>query len=118
MQWIQKPSNPELTAALAVSLREDAPFRGTPVARSARILAPLLARRGITDAEAAQRYLSPSLSHLFLPEQLTGLRAAVERLDAAIQRKEPILIYGDYDVDGTMAVIIFEDGDRVVRRHG
>ncbi len=108
MQWIQKPSNPELTAALAVSLREDAAFRGTPVARSARILAPLLARRGITDAEAAQRYLSPSPSHLFLPEQLTGLRAAVERLDAAIARKEPILIYGDYDVDGTMAVIILK----------
>ncbi len=108
MQWIQKPSNPGLTAALAVSLREDAAFRGTPVARSARILAPLLVRRGITDAEAAQRYLAPSLSHLFLPEQLTGLRAAVERLDAAIQRKEPILIYGDYDVDGTMAVIILK----------
>jgi single-stranded-DNA-specific exonuclease len=108
MRWIQKPSNPELTASLAVSLREDAAFRGTAVARSARILAPLLARRSITDAEAAQRYLSPSLSHLFLPEQLTGLRAAVERLDAAIQRKEPILIYGDYDVDGTMAVIVLK----------
>jgi len=37
-----------------------------------------------------------------------GLRAAVDRLDSAIERKEPILIYGDYDVDGTMAVIILK----------
>ena len=108
MQWVHKPFNPELTAALAASLRDDAPFRGTSVARSAHILAPLLCRRGIADAEAAQRYLSPSLSHLHLPEQLTGLRAAVDRLDSAISRKEPILIYGDYDVDGTMAVIILK----------
>ncbi len=39
---------------------------------------------------------------------MTGLRAAVDRLDAAIERKEPILVYGDYDVDGTMAVIILK----------
>jgi single-stranded-DNA-specific exonuclease len=39
---------------------------------------------------------------------MTGLRAAVERIHAAIERKEPILIYGDYDVDGTMAVIILK----------
>ena len=39
---------------------------------------------------------------------MTGLRTAVDRLDAAIERKEPILIYGDYDVDGTMAVIILK----------
>ena len=39
---------------------------------------------------------------------MTGLPAAVDRLDAAIDRKEPILIYGDYDVDGTMAVIILK----------
>jgi single-stranded-DNA-specific exonuclease len=39
---------------------------------------------------------------------MTGLRVAVDRIDAAIERKEPILIYGDYDVDGTMAVIILK----------
>ncbi len=71
-------------------------------------LAGLLFRRGIADAESAANYLSPSLSHLHAPEQMTGLRAAVDRLDAAIERKEPILIYGDYDVDGTMAVIILK----------
>src|SRR5207302_8147814 len=51
---------------------------------------------------------SPSLAYLHAPEQMTGLSAAVDRLDAAIERKEPILIYGDYDVDGTMAVIILK----------
>ena len=39
---------------------------------------------------------------------MAGLCAAVDRLDAAIARKEPVLIYGDYDVDGTMAVIILK----------
>lgn len=72
------------------------------------ILAELLVRRGIRDAGTALSYLKPSLDHLHSPEQMTGLRAAVDRLDAAIERKEPMLIYGDYDVDGTMAVIILK----------
>jgi single-stranded-DNA-specific exonuclease len=62
----------------------------------------------LSDAESASRFLSPSITHLHLPEQMTGLRCAVDRIDAAIERKEPILIYGDYDVDGTMAVIILK----------
>lgn len=89
-------------------MRNDAVFRGTPAAAAAPILAPLLARRGIADADAAQRFLSPSLAHLHAPEKMTGLMAAVNRIEAAIERKEPILIYGDYDVDGTMAVIILK----------
>jgi single-stranded-DNA-specific exonuclease len=71
-------------------------------------LARLLVRRGITDLDSAARFLAPSVTHLHAPEQMTGLRAAVDRLDAAIERKEPILIYGDYDVDGTMAVIVLK----------
>jgi single-stranded-DNA-specific exonuclease len=60
------------------------------------------------EPESAWRYLSPSLDHLHAPDLMTGLRTAVDRLEAAIERKEPMLIYGDYDVDGTMAVIILK----------
>src|SRR5258708_1540260 len=71
-------------------------------------LAGLLLQRGISDIDSVTRYLSPSVSHLHDPEQMTGLRAAVDRIDAAIERKETILIYGDYDVDGTTAVIVLK----------
>jgi len=108
MQWIPKPTDPSRVDPLISSLRTDTALRTLVDSRAAHILAPLLVRRGIADSEAALRYLSPSLAHLHPPEELTGLRAAVDRLDRAIERKEPILIYGDYDVDGTMAVIILK----------
>jgi single-stranded-DNA-specific exonuclease len=71
-------------------------------------LAKLLVQRGLTEGDAAARFLFPSIDHLYAPEQMTGVRDAVDRLDAAIERREPMLIYGDYDVDGTMAVIILK----------
>jgi single-stranded-DNA-specific exonuclease len=71
-------------------------------------LARLLIRRGITDPDSAANFLFPALDHLHDPEEMLGLRAAVDRIDAAIEHKESILIYGDYDVDGTMAVIILK----------
>ena len=108
MQWIQRTSDSALVDSLIADLRSDSAFRGTASARSAHILAPLLVRRGIHDADSAERFLFPSLSHLHSPQLMTGLEAAVDRLDAAIERKESILIYGDYDVDGTMAVIILK----------
>jgi single-stranded-DNA-specific exonuclease len=106
MQWIQKATDQNLVAPLLAGLRADSSLRR--VAQAAHILAPLLVRRGITDLESASAFLSPTLSHLHAPERMTGLRAAVDRIDAALDRKEPILIYGDYDVDGTMAVIILK----------
>jgi single-stranded-DNA-specific exonuclease len=106
MQWIHKAADQNLVEPLASALRADAALRIS--ARTSHILAPLLVRRGISDVELAAHYLSPSLSHLHAPERMMGLNAAVDRLDAAIARKEPILIYGDYDVDGTMAVIILK----------
>ncbi len=108
MRWMQKTTDQLLVDPLIASLRSDSAFRGTPSASAAHVVAPLLVRRGITDTNSAQRFLSPSLSHLHLPDQMAGLRAAVDRIDAAIERKETILIYGDYDVDGTMAVIILK----------
>jgi single-stranded-DNA-specific exonuclease len=108
MRWVSKPFDQSLVDSLTASLHADSSFRGSRAARNAQILAPLLLRRGIRDAEAAQHFLSPGLGHLHAPQQMSGLSAAVDRLDAAIERKEPILIYGDYDVDGTMAVIILK----------
>ena len=86
------------------------PANSNPSDRSNALdtLARLLIRRGVTDTAAAARYLNPSIDHLHSPEQMSGVRAAVDRLDAAIERKEPMLIYGDYDVDGTMAIIILK----------
>ena len=106
MRWIQKTTDQDMVASMLAGLRADPALRG--VANAAHILAPLLLRRGIADSEAASIFLSPSLAHLHFPERMMGLPAAVDRIDAAIERKEPILIYGDYDVDGTMAVIILK----------
>jgi len=106
MQWNQALADPRANSLIA-ALRTPA-FREIADERVAAILAPLLLRRGIADADSAERFLSPSLSHLHAPEKMSGLRAAVDRIEAAIERKEPMLIYGDYDVDGTMAVIILK----------
>jgi single-stranded-DNA-specific exonuclease len=106
MRWLQKATDRSLVDPLIAALRSDSAQSG--VAKAAHILAPLLVRRGITDHESASAFLAPILSHLHAPERMMGLRAAVDRIDAAIERKEPILIYGDYDVDGTMAIIILK----------
>jgi single-stranded-DNA-specific exonuclease len=76
-------------------------------AKVSPIVARLLALRGISTANAAN-FLSPSLDHLYSPYLMRGMTAAVERLSAAIANKEGILIYGDYDVDGTTAVVILK----------
>src|SRR5271165_4271932 len=106
MRWIQKATDRAMVELLVAALRADPALRG--IANAAHILAPLLMRRGVTDPASASVFLSPSLSHLHDPYLMTGLRAAVDRIAAAIERKEPVLIYGDYDVDGTMAVIILK----------
>ncbi|MGA7400336.1 MAG: single-stranded-DNA-specific exonuclease RecJ [Candidatus Sulfotelmatobacter sp.] len=114
-RWELAAADPAQERALAAALCDlpQLPFNrgsGNTSQRDAasRTLARLLIRRGLTDAESAARFLTPSVDHLHSPEQMTGLRCAVDRLDAAIERKDPILIYGDYDVDGTMAVIILK----------
>ena len=76
-------------------------------ARLSPMLAHLLALRGIGSHEASA-YLSPSLDQLHSPYLMLGMKEAVERLSAAIINKEQILIYGDYDVDGTTAVVVLK----------
>ena len=108
MRWTLRPSDQNAIEQLTSQLQTDPNLcRGTND-RTLPVLAGLLVRRGIGSSDLAARYLSPSISHLHAPELMSGLRSAVDRIDAAIERKEPILIYGDYDVDGTMAVIILK----------
>jgi single-stranded-DNA-specific exonuclease len=66
----------------------------------------VLAHRGITDAAAIERFLHPSFEHLHDPRQLADMPRAVARLRQAIAAGEKILIYGDYDVDGTTSVVL------------
>jgi single-stranded-DNA-specific exonuclease len=69
-------------------------------------VARLLILRGITDADAAGRFLRPSLEHLHDPMRLAGMREAVDRLLKAVASGERIAVHGDYDVDGITATII------------
>ena len=70
------------------------------------LVARLLVLRGVTGLEEAERFLHPSLRQLHDPFLMADMRPAVARLRQAIARQEKILIYGDYDVDGTMAVVV------------
>jgi single-stranded-DNA-specific exonuclease len=72
------------------------------------VLADLLTGRGIDEPEAAARFLSPVLDDLHDPLRMSGMKSALDRLEAALERKEKILIYGDYDVDGTTAIVILK----------
>jgi single-stranded-DNA-specific exonuclease len=78
-------------------------------------LAQLLIMRGITEPEAAFRFLAPSIDHLHSSFLMAGMRFAVDRLEAAIERGEKILIYGDYDVDGTTAIVILKTAIELCR---
>ncbi len=69
-----------------------------------RVLADLLVKRGVETFEQARSFFRPSLDDLHDPFLMTDMDAAVERLHKAISGGEKILVYGDYDVDGTTAV--------------
>ena len=70
------------------------------------ILAGLLIKRGITTESAAKRFFHPQLSDLINPFLMKDMDVAVDRLNDAIGRKERIMVYGDYDVDGCTAVAL------------
>ncbi|MFN3326151.1 MAG: single-stranded-DNA-specific exonuclease RecJ [Bryobacteraceae bacterium] len=70
--------------------------------------ARILWNRGFRDPDAARRFLRPSIEDMHDPFLLAGMESAVERLRHAIAAREKILLYGDYDVDGTTSVVILK----------
>lgn len=95
-RWILAEPNSEAAATL------------THEARLPLVLAELLVARGITNAAEAFAFLNPEPAHLHDPLLMLGMAAAVERLERAIAARESILLYGDYDVDGTVAVVLLK----------
>lgn len=71
-------------------------------------IARLLVSRGITDFALADSFFNPSIDDLLDPMLLLGMREAVARIQQAVAASEPILIYGDYDVDGTTATVLLK----------
>ena len=69
-------------------------------------IACMLVQRGIEDFQTAKTYFRPDLFDLHDPYLMLGMRAAVDRITTAISHQEKIMIYGDYDVDGTTAVTL------------
>ena len=99
--WLLKSADPSAVESLAAEL-------GCPLA-----IAQVLVSRGIDTPAAAEAFLSPTLDKLLDdaandPTQLLGMDAAIERILSAIRAAEPILIYGDYDVDGTTATVLLK----------
>jgi single-stranded-DNA-specific exonuclease len=70
------------------------------------LLANLLAQRGIRNYEEARHFFRPSLDSLYDPFRMKDMNRAVERIEKAIQNNQKIMIYGDYDVDGTTSVAL------------
>lgn len=99
-RWVRRSAlsgaNPEAAAALARA------------ARIPSVIAELMLARGASDAAAAYAFLNPSYADLHRPSLMLGMTAAVERIERAIAANEPVLLYGDYDVDGTTAVVLLK----------
>ena len=94
-RWVVKPQgNPEAVAAMAAA---------TGISP---VLANLLVQRGIDTLEKAKKFFNPQLSDLHDPFLMKDMDKAVERVEWAVRNREKIMVYGDYDVDGTTAVAL------------
>lgn len=95
MRWTLKPkSDPETVESLSKILGVDT------------IIASLLVQRGIETFEEAKAFFRPSLDQLHDPYLMKDMDKAVSRIEKAIENEENILVYGDYDVDGTTSVAL------------
>ena len=95
--WKYQPLTPEQGAQAAMLSAE---LEMSPV------LCSLLVKRGITSVAEARNFFRPKLSQLHNPFLMNDMDVAVRRLNKALGKKERILVYGDYDVDGTTAVAL------------
>ncbi len=94
-RWIfKKEPDPKLLDQLTNDLKGD------------QVVARLLLNRGITNYEEAKSFFNPTLDDLHDPFLMKDMKEAVERLDQAIDNEEKIMVYGDYDVDGTTSVAL------------
>jgi single-stranded-DNA-specific exonuclease len=96
VKWVVVAGESEAAAALARRL-------GVPTP-----IAQLLICRSYETVEAAEAFLRPRLGQLHDPYKMLGMSRAVARLREALERHEPVLIYGDYDVDGTVATVLLK----------
>jgi len=103
--WNTKPHDAAAAVALANELKVSA------------VTARLLAIRGLTDPDAASRFLNPSLDQLFDPSRLVDLDRAADRLMAAIARRERIAVHGDYDVDGITSTVMLRRAIELLGGH-
>jgi single-stranded-DNA-specific exonuclease len=94
--WLVQIVDPSAATRLAEQLR------------CPQAIAKLLLSRGIFDAAAAQTFLNPTIDLLIDPMLMLGMDLAVARIQQAVCNSEPILIYGDYDVDGTTATVLLK----------
>ncbi len=74
--------------------------------RCPEVAARILVQRGITDRDAAALFFRPTMDHLHDPFEMADMQQAVERIERALGDNERIMVYGDYDVDGTTAVAL------------
>ena len=94
-RWVVKPQGNSLTVEhIATSLR------------IAPVLANLLVQRGIDTVEKAKKFFNPRLEDLHNPFLMKDMERAVERVEEAVAKNQKIMVYGDYDVDGTTAVAL------------
>lgn len=91
-KWILRQAEPEAVESLYQSLKIN------------KSICNILVQRGITDYDEAKAFFRPQLNSLHDPFLMKDMEKAVERIKHAIELNEPILIYGDYDVDGTTSV--------------
>ncbi len=94
-KWILKPQGDK---QLVEKLRKELNI-STPIAN-------MLVQRNITTFEEAKEFFRPSLDNLHNPFLMQDMETAVERLNLALKNNEKILVYGDYDVDGTTSVAL------------